>query len=85
MRNYKTMPKRGSQAILCMYANYADGTRINLVSLRVPYSDGTKYLLDDDTGSDRKIKGFSTLKEAMPYFDLMVKAAAPALRKMGTV
>lgn len=86
MRTYKEMPKRASvNAILCKYANFMAGKRINLVNLRTPYADGTKYVVDDDTQPVRSIKGFRTLSEGLDYFDKSVKAPPLRILKIGSV
>lgn len=82
---YLTLPKRVFNSPLVKYANFQDGSFVNLIRLNKPYKDGTSWAVYETTKSPFCSNGlFKTLDKAKAKFDLMVKNASrvsPLVRK----
>ena len=71
--SYATLPKRVFQSPLIEYANFKDGSHINLIRLIKPYANGVSYAIHDTTKSPFCSNGmFKTYKKAKAKFELMV-------------
>ena len=74
---YLTLPKRVFQSPLIEYANFEDGSHVNLIRLNKPYADGTAYAVHETTKNPFCSNGlFKTFEKAKDKFNLMVKHAA---------
>jgi hypothetical protein len=74
--SYLKLPKRVFNSPLIMYANFADGSHVNLIRLTKPYASGIKYAVHETTKSPFCSNGlFATLEAAKRKFDLMVANA----------
>ena len=74
--SYLTLPKRVFQSPLLRYANFKDGSFVNLIRLHKPYANGTSYAVYETTKSPFCSNGmFKTYEQAREKFDLMVKNA----------
>ncbi len=72
--SYPTLPKRVFNSPLIEYANFADGTFINLIRLIKPYKNGISYAVYETTKSPFCSNGlFKNYEKAKIKFDLMVK------------
>lgn len=70
------LPKRVFQSPLLRYANFKDGSFINLIRLNKPYANGNSYAVYETTKSVFCSNGmFKTYEKAREKFDLMVKNA----------
>lgn len=70
----KSLPKRVSQSPLIQYANFKDGSHVNLIKLLKPYADGRAYYVHETTKSIFCSSGyFVTYEKALEKFNLMVK------------
>jgi hypothetical protein len=60
-----------------MFANFEDGSHVNLIRLSKPYADGTTYAVHETTKSPFCSNGlFKNLEAAKKKFDLMVYNAS---------
>lgn len=74
--SYLVLPKRVFNSPLIEYANFADGSHVNLIRLIKPYANGLSYAVHETTKSPFCSNGlFTTLEKAKAKFDLMVKNA----------
>jgi len=74
--SYPILPKRVFNSPLIMYANFEDGSHVNLIRLIKPYANGQSYAVHETTKSPFCSNGlFTTLEKAKAKFDLMVKNA----------
>ena len=74
---YLQLPKRVFQSPLIEYANFQDGSHVNLIRLIKPYANGVSYAVHDTTKSPFCSNGlFKTYEKAKTKFDLMVKNAS---------
>lgn len=72
--SYLKLPKRVFNSPLIMYANFADGSFVNLIKLNKPYADGTSYAVYETTKSPFCSNGlFKDYEKAKAKFNLMVK------------
>ena len=72
--SYLKLPKRVFNSPLIEYANFEDGSHINLIKLIKPYANGDKYAVHETTKSPFCSNGmFKTLEQAKAKFELMVK------------
>lgn len=72
--SYPTLPKRVFNSPLIMYANFKDGSFVNLIRLIKPYANGDSYAIYETSKSPFCSNGlFKTYKKAKEKFDLMVK------------
>lgn len=70
----KNLPFRVTQSPLIKYANFIDGSHINLSRLLKPYADGRCYFVHETTKSIFCSSQFCTnYEQAITKFDLMVK------------
>ena len=70
---YLILPKRTFNSPLIMFANFEDGSHVNLIRLSTPYADGTKYAIHETTKSPFCSNGlFKTIEQAKAKFNLMV-------------
>jgi hypothetical protein len=71
---YPELPRRVFRSPLIEYANFADGSFVNLIRLIKPYANGVKYAVYETTKSPFCSNGlFSTYDNAKNKFELMVK------------
>ena len=71
--SYLKLSKRATQGRLLEYANYEDGSFINLIELDRPYKDGTRYSVHETTKSPFCSCGiFKDHETARRKFNLMV-------------
>jgi hypothetical protein len=57
-----------------MFANFADGSHVNLIRLNKPYANGNSYAVHETTKSPFCSNGlYKTFEGAKAKFDLMVK------------
>lgn len=68
---------RISQSPLIQYANFADGSHVNLIKLKKPYAWGGAYVVHETTKSVFCSSGiFKTYEEAIAKFNLMVESGS---------
>ena len=71
---YLILPKRAFNSPLIKFANFADGSFINLIKLNKPYANGISYAVYETTKSAFASNGlFKTFDKANDKFNLMVK------------
>jgi len=74
--SYLTLPKRVFNSPLIEYANFKDGSHVNLIRLIKPYVNGISYAVHETTKSPFCSNGlFKTYDKAKEKFNLMVKNA----------
>ena len=74
--SYLILPKRVFASPLIEYANFNDGSHVNLIKLIKPYANGYSYAIHETTNSIFCSNGlFKTYKEAKTKFELIVKNA----------
>ena len=72
--DYPTLPKRVFNSPLIEYANFKDGSHVNLIRLIKPYANGISYAVHETTKSPFCSNGtFKTYEKAKEKFDLMVR------------
>jgi hypothetical protein len=72
--SYLILPKRVFNSPLIEYANFKNGSFVNLIRLNKPYSNGISYAVYETTESPFCSNGlFKTLDKAKNKFNLMVK------------
>lgn len=72
--SYLQLPRRVFNSPLIEYANFKDGTHVNLIRLVKPYANGISYAVHDTTKSPFCSNGmFKTYKRAKVKFDLMIR------------
>ena len=73
---YLILPKRVFNSPLIRYANFEDGSHVNLIRLKKPYASGIAYAVHETTKSPFCSNGmFKTYEKAKAKFDLMVRNA----------
>ena len=76
--SYLVLPRRVFRSPLIRYANFKDGSFINLIKLIKPYANGNSYAIYETTKSSLCSNGlFKTYEKAKERFDLMVMYASP--------
>jgi hypothetical protein len=74
--SYLQLPKRVFNSPLIRYANFKDGSHVNLIRLSKPYANGNSYAVHETTKSPFCSNGlFKTYAQAIEKFNLMVKNA----------
>ena len=74
--SYLILPKRVFNSPLLQFANFEDGSHINLIRLTKPYANGVSYAVHETTKSPFCSNGlFKTIEQAQAKFNLMVKNA----------
>jgi hypothetical protein len=74
MKNYPVLPKRVFNSPLVMFANFEDGSHVNLIRLIKPYANGWSFAVHETTKSPFCKSGmFKTYEQAKAKFDLMVQ------------
>jgi len=74
--SYLILPKRVFNSPLIEFANFADGSHVNLIRLNKPYANGISYAVHETTKSPFCSNGlFKTYEKAKQKFDLMVRNA----------
>jgi len=72
--SYPILPKRVFRSPLIEFANFEDGTFVNLIKLNKPYADGREYAVYETTKSAFCSSGmFKTYPKAKKKFELMVR------------
>ena len=72
--SYLKLPKRVFNSPLIMFANFADGSFVNLIKLNKPYKNGLSFAVYETTKSPFCSNGmFATFEKAKTKFDLMVR------------
>lgn len=72
--SYLILPKRVFNSPLIEFANFEDGSHVNLIRLIKPYADGTSYAVHETTKSPFCSNGlFKTYERAKEKFELMVR------------
>lgn len=72
--SYIQLPKRVFNSPLIEFANFKDGSHVNLIRLIKPYANGVSFAVHETTKSPFCSNGlFKTYKEAKEKFDLMVR------------
>lgn len=78
---YITLPKRVFQSPLIEYANFKDGSHVNLIKLIKPYANGVSYAVHETSKSVFTSNGlFKNYTDAKIKFDLMVANASKVSR-----
>ena len=73
---HSKLPNRVFNSPCIMYANFNDGTHINLIRLIKPYANGDAYAIADATKSKLCSSGlFKNLDRARDKFNTMVQNA----------
>lgn len=68
------LPKRIFNSPLIEYANFADGSHVNLIRLIKPYANGYSYAVHETTKSAFCSSGmFKSYDKAKAKFELMVR------------
>lgn len=76
MISYLILPKRVFNSPLVRYANFEDGSHVNLIKLNKPYANGAAFAVHETTKSPFCSNGmFKTYEQAKKKFDLMVRNA----------
>ena len=71
---YLTLPKRVLNSPLVAYANFSDGSFINLIKISKPYANGNSYAVQENTKCVFCSNGmFKTYDQALEKFNLMIK------------
>jgi hypothetical protein len=71
-----TLPKRVFNSPLVEYANFTDGSHLNLIKLTKPYSDGIAYAIHSTSKNTLCSNGlFRSFKAAKEKFEKMVSIA----------
>jgi hypothetical protein len=74
--SYLKLPKRVFNSPLIRYANFEDGSHINLIRLTKPYANGVEYAIHETTKSpfvsNKLIKKY---EDAIKIFNHLVKNA----------
>ncbi len=71
------LPKRVFNSPLIKYANFQDGSSVNLIRLIKPYANGNSYAVHETTASAFCSSGmFKTYDKALDKFALMVNNAS---------
>lgn len=74
---YPVLPKRVFNSPLIEYANFQDGSHVNLIRLIKPYKSGLSYAVHETTKSAFCSNSlFKTYDKAKEKFNLMVKNAS---------
>lgn len=74
--SYLKLPNRAFNSPLIRFANFKDGSHVNLIRLSKPYANGLSFAVHETTKSPFCSNGmFKTLEEAEEKFNLMVKNA----------
>lgn len=74
MKFNPVLPKRVFNSPLLEYANFEDGSHVNLIRLIKPYANGYSYAVHETTKSAFCSSGmFKTYDAAKKKFELMVK------------
>lgn len=74
---YLILPKRVFNSPLILFANFEDGSHVNLIRLSKPYANGAAYAVHETTKSPFCSNGlFKTFEDAKKKFDLMVYNAS---------
>ena len=74
--SYPILPKRAFNSPLLEFANFKDGSHVNLIRLHTPYANGNTFAVHETTRSAFCSNGmFKTYEKAKVKFDLMVKNA----------
>lgn len=84
--SYQKLPKRVFNSPLIQYANFEDGSHVNLIRLNKPYANGAAYAVHETTKSPFCSNGmFDTYDKAKAKFERMVKNGAQVskLRNQG--
>lgn len=72
--SYLKLPKRVFNSPLIEYANFEDGSHVNLIRLKKPYANGISFAVHETTKSPFCSNGmFKTIEKAQVKFELMVK------------
>lgn len=72
--SYITLPKRVFNSPLIEYANFSDGTHVNLIRLIKPYANGIEYAVHETTKNPFCSNGlFKTYEKAKEKFELMIR------------
>ena len=75
--SYLVLPKRVFNSPLIEFANFKDGSFVNLIKLNTPYANGVSYAVYETTKCIFCSNGmFKTYKEAKEKFELMVNNAS---------
>lgn len=75
--SYLTLPKKVFNSPLIEYANFKDGSFINLIRLSKPYANGDSFAVYETTKSPFCSNGlFKTYEQAKYKFELMIKNAS---------
>lgn len=71
--SYLQLPKRVFNSPLIRYANFKDGSNVNLIRLNKPYANGVSYAVYETTSSPFCSNGlYKTYDRALEKFNLMV-------------
>lgn len=72
--DYPTLPRRVFNSPCLEFANFEDGSHVNLIRLIKPYANGYSYAVHETTKSAFCSSGmFKTYDVAKKKFELMVK------------
>lgn len=73
----KTLPRRVFNSPLVQFANFADGSHINLIRLKNPSPLGPAWAIHNTTKNNKGQSGmYKTHFQAKNKFDLMVQSAS---------
>ena len=76
-KRYPKLPNRAFRSPLIEFANFEDGSHINLIRLFRPYANGVSYAVHETTKSAFCSNGlFKTYEGAKKWFELMIKNGA---------
>jgi hypothetical protein len=74
--SYQKLPKRVFNSPLLQYANFEDGSHVNLIRLNKPYASGAAFAVHETTKSPFCSNGmFNTYDKAKAKFERMVSNA----------
>ena len=74
--SYPILPRRVFNSPLIEFANFKDGSHVNLIRLNKPYANGSAYAVHETTKSAFCSNGmFKTYEKAKEKFELMIRNA----------
>lgn len=72
--SYLQLPKRVYRSPLLKFANFKDGSHVNLIRIEPPYANGDMYAVSETTSNPFCSNGmFKDLNDALNKFNLMVR------------
>ena len=84
--SFQKLPKRFFSSPLIEFANFKNGSFVNLIKLKKPYANGTKYAVYQTTKSPLCFNGlFKTYDLAKKKFEQNIENCKYELTERGTI